>query len=166
MENSMDLLSLISGLGNDPSAMSAVTELLKNLGNTQPRQPAVNADTVSAANFSRSSQPTQQLPTSSGGDGGASGFSPELLGSLLSALGGTHQREPRTENCPSESKEHGGHSSVEKLLGGKAESENRIRLLNALRPYLSEERRCKLDLILKLLRIAELGKLSGILNSV
>lgn len=52
--------------------------------------------------------------------------------------------------------------SLKRLLGGRAEAENRIRLLNALRPYLCDERRSKLDTVIKLLKLAELGEVSGL----
>ena len=77
---------------------------------------------------------------------------------MMSLLGGTSSRE--------QGKDSPYNISQNKLLGSKTDSENRLCLLNALRPYLSEERRAKLDLILKLLKVAELGKLSGFLNSV
>lgn len=52
---------------------------------------------------------------------------------------------------------------LKRLLGGKTEAENRICLINALRPYLSEDRRCKADMLVKLLKLAELGVLKDIL---
>lgn len=162
MENSLDLSALLTGLGSDPSALGAITELLKGMGNGSPRPQQANA-TAEAGNFSQFTAPSPQPqpPQSYTGtqQGSPSGISPELLGTLLSALGNAPQKTPPNQTS-------GNQGGLEKLLGGKTESENRVRLLNALRPYLSEERRSKLDLILKLLRIAELGKLSGLLSSV
>ena len=171
MENTMDLASIISGLSSDPSIMGAVTELLKNMNS--PSQKPVQSEfspqnnTAPTANFSpfTASSPYHQ-PDHGGNGQGGNGLSPELLGSLLSALSGVGSKEQKQEcnaprNCECETQ-----NPLGKLLGGKAEAENRIRLLNALRPYLSEERRCKLDLLLKLLKLAELGKLSGLLNSI
>lgn len=162
MENSLDLSAILSGLGSDPSALGAIAELLKGMGNGSPRPQQANA-TAEAGNFSQFTAPSPQPqpPQSYTGNqqGSPSGLSPELLGTLLSALGNTPQKTTPNQT-------NGNQGGIEKLLGGKTESENRVRLLNALRPYLSEERRNKLDIILKLLKIAELGKLSGLLGSV
>ena len=157
MDNSIDVLSLISELSKDPGALGAISELLKSFGNSRPQQPS---ESVQNANFPQFTAPSHQMPPQTTGCNG-NGFSPELLTSLLSSLGGSGKAEERKNES-----DCGSHGSLNKLLGGKTESENRTRLLNALRPYLSEERRTKIDLILKLLKVAELGKLSGILNSV
>lgn len=167
MEQSMDLLSLISGLGSDPAAMGAIAELLKTLGGNRSQPPQNVTDSVQSANFPQFTAPSQpSAPPNAVGGNQSPEFSPELLSSLLSALGGAGQPPPKKDFCHKENASTCDHVSPDKLFGGKAESENRIRLLNALRPYLCEERRCKLDLILKLLKVAEIGKLSGILNSV
>lgn len=165
MDNSMDILSLISGIGNDPAALGALSELMKSFGSGGSR-PSPSDDTAQAADFGRftaSSQPSASTSNVSDGNGG--GISPELIGALLSTLGGA-----KTQNSRRDDRRlgDGGCSPCGTSLPpcDKNESENRVRLLNALRPYLNEERRCKIDLILKLLKIAELGKLSGILNSI
>ncbi len=157
MDNSIDVLSLISELGKDPAALGAISELLKSLGNGRPQQPQENTQ---AANFTQFTAPSHLMPPQNGG-GNGNGFPPELLSSLLSSISGNGKQEERKSES-----DCGSHGSVNKLLGGKTDAENRTRLLNALRPYLSEERRAKIDIILKLLKVAELGKLSGILNSV
>ena len=175
----MDLLGLLSGLGGDPAAMSAVSELLKLLdkGNSgcQARPQGGATEKTQEAEYRQFTAPSPQIAASSNrgvgnsspcGNGGNLNLSPELLGSLLSAFGGASGGEQKKECCHRENSGCDGCGSIGKLLGGKAESENRLCLLNALRPYLSEERRCKLELILKLLKIAEIGKLSGLLNSV
>lgn len=165
MENTLDLTALLSGLGSDPSTLGAIAELLKgmNSGSTHTQQPNATAEAGNFPQFTAPSpqhQPPQSYPNSQAATPqGSSGLSPELLGTLLSALGNTPPKPPQNQAG-------GNQGSIEKLLGGKTESENRVRLLNALRPYLSEERRSKLDLIMKLLKIAELGKLSGLLSSV
>ena len=157
MDNSIDLLSLISELGKDPAALSVISELMKSFGNSHsPQAP----ESVQTANFSQFTAPSHPIPPQNC-SGNGNGFSPELLSSLLSSLGGNGRQDERKPES-----DCGSHGSLNKLLGGKTESENRTRLLNALRPYLCEERRAKIDLILKLLKVAELGKLSGILNSV
>ena len=50
------------------------------------------------------------------------------------------------------------------MLGTQEEIKNRIVLLNALRPYLSEARREKLETVIKLMRLAEIGALSSLLK--
>lgn len=57
------------------------------------------------------------------------------------------------------------HDSVT-VFGSKDDLKNRIALLNALRPFLSENRRSKLELILKLMKLSELGQLSSLLSKV
>lgn len=47
-----------------------------------------------------------------------------------------------------------------KLFGSKEEVRCRIALLSALKPYLSESRCEKLDTVIKLLKLSELGELS------
>lgn len=174
MDNTSDLLGIISALGSDPSVMGAISELLKNAnGGTPQASPITQSDPSKTADFpqftapsSPSYAPTGQFAPPNNGNGiNPSSISPELIGTLLSAFGGLPPSTGKGDGCrPTVNGANG--DPLSKLLGGKAESENRIRLLNALRPYLSEERRSKLDMILKLLRLAELGKLSGLLNSV
>ena len=164
MDNLPNILSLISSLGNDPAALGAMTELLKNLGTATPRQsPANVAPVVNFPQFTASLPQKTQSQTENRLDD-AEGNSADILSTLLSALGSKQDGEQ--EKCHHANTEEETQGSIGKLIGGKTEAENRTRLLNALRPYLGEERRCKLDLILKFLKIAELGKLSGILNSI
>lgn len=51
-------------------------------------------------------------------------------------------------------------SPLAKLFGSKEETRCRIALLGALKPYLSESRCEKLDMVIKLLKLSELGELS------
>ena len=164
MENSLDLSAILSGLGSDPAAIGAIAELLKGMSNVSPRpqQSAPSAETGNFPQFTASSQSPPTLNQGNGSLGG--GISPELLGSLFSMLGqGNGGQKSGASSRPDPQEQP---NALGKLLGDKSDSENRLRLLNALRPYLSEERREKLDMLLKLLKLAELGKLSGILSSV
>ncbi len=64
-------------------------------------------------------------------------------------------------------KRDGGQSSLSRLFGSKEEVRCRIALLSALKPYLSESRCEKLDTVIKLLKLSEIGELSqltGLLN--
>ena len=165
MENTPDLGSLISTLSNNPALLGMISELMKS--SQAPRQ---------------SSPPPPPLPIAppadASGNGGYSrnqgetpfgNLSPELISTLMGILSQPQKSSDDPRNGTADQPiSHSGSSDnmLSRLLGGKAESENRIRLLNALRPYLGEERREKLDLILKLLKLAELGHLSGLLKSV
>lgn len=51
-------------------------------------------------------------------------------------------------------------SPLAKLFGSKEEVRCRIALLSSLKPYLSESRCEKLDMVIKLLKLSELGELS------
>ena len=162
MENTPDLGSIISTLSSNPSLMTMISELMKN--SSQPRQSEpVPPPTFPIQNTGGSLGNTVNL--------GNMGINPELISTLISMLGqsGTDSQpkppEPQpTQKTTGEAPRDSGENPLSKLLGGRNESENRLRLLNALRPYLSEDRREKLDLILKLLQLTELGHLSGLLN--
>ncbi len=52
------------------------------------------------------------------------------------------------------------------VFGSKEEMKNRISLLNAVKPYLSEERKDKLESVVKLLKLTELGELSALLGKL
>ena len=77
---------------------------------------------------------------------------PDLM-SLLSGIQKNTQIPP-----PSSEKSDGG------ILGSPEENKKRINLLNAVRPYLSESRQSRVDTVIKLLKLAELGGLSSILG--
>lgn len=49
-------------------------------------------------------------------------------------------------------------------FGSKEDVQNRIALLNAVKPFLSEQRRERLELIIKLLKLSELGELTKLLE--
>ena len=59
----------------------------------------------------------------------------------------------------------GGTLDAVRLAVSEAAAGRKVYLV-APRPYLGEERRSKLDLLLKLIKLAEVGKLSGLLSSV
>lgn len=94
----------------------------------------------------------QESPKSAAQDDGIS--------ALLSALGGAKNTEPQNQQRQTEQ----GRGGLGKMLGTQEEIKNRIVLLNALRPYLSEARREKLETVIKLMRLAEIGALSSLLK--
>lgn len=75
-------------------------------------------------------------------------------GALLSLLGGGSREEKPPE------------TTVKNPFGSKEDIKNRIALLNAIKPFLSSERREKLDLIVKLLKLSELGELTALLGKL
>ena len=73
-----------------------------------------------------------------------------LLGSKKEAAEGSNER-------------HEAHGSP---FGSKEDNKKRIALLNAVKPFLGDERREKLDMIIKLLRLSELGELASLLGKM
>lgn len=73
------------------------------------------------------------------------------LSSILSMMNGT-KTEPKREA------DGGG------IFGSREEIKNRIMLLSAVKPYLSEGRREKLETVIKMLRLAEIGTLGSLLK--
>ena len=75
-------------------------------------------------------------------------------GALLSALLGQRPTGGEAQGA----KATGG------IFGTGQDMKNRIALLSAVAPFLSEERRGRLETVIKLLRVAELGTLSTLLG--
>ena len=72
-------------------------------------------------------------------------------------------------NAPEPPKNQQPSTPLAKLFGSKEEVRCRIALLSALKPYLSESRCEKLDMVIKLLKLSELGELSrftGLLDRI
>ncbi len=89
-----------------------------------------------------------------------SSINPDALSSLMSMLGGSKNADDRTRNAPNASPP----LKLSSVFGSQEEIKNRIILLNAVRPYLSETRKERLEAVIKLLRLAELGGLSSLLG--
>lgn len=70
---------------------------------------------------------------------------------LLSALLGQKQTDSGRKGCPG-------------MFGTDEDMKNRIALLYAVKPFLGEERRGRLDTVIRLMKLAELGKLSSLLG--
>jgi hypothetical protein len=164
MDNTPDLGSIISTLSSNPALLGMISELMKSSTQTRQAEPAPPPPPL-IQNVSASAEKAVNH--------GDSGINPELISTIFSMLGQGNQGEqqpkisaPKENHEPTDRASKSNDNALSRLLGSSTESENRLRLLNALRPYLSDERREKLDLILKLLRLAELGHLSGLLKSV
>ncbi len=85
---------------------------------------------------------------------------PDALASIMSMLGGQKNGDELTRN-PQISQKPPSPLSV---FGSSEEIKNRIVLLSAVRPYLSETRKERLETVIKMLRLAELGGLSSLLK--
>ncbi len=77
------------------------------------------------------------------------------VGAILGLLGAKNENG----EAPHEKREQGP-------FGSKEDVRNRIALLNAVKPFLSEKRRERLELIIKLLKLSELGELTRLLSNL
>lgn len=150
MDNPTDISALLSGLSSNPALLG----MLSNLINPQPNAPQPPP--------SPPSPPSAPSVSDKSAEHSENSDILAMLNGLISGGG---------KNSIGNGVGNGNFSGdtgigLQRLLGGKTEAENRIRLLNSLRPYLGEDRRAKLDIILKLLKLAELGQLSGLLGSI
>ena len=134
-----DISSLISRLSENPGAVQALGSLFGNLN--QP--------------------PQRENPRAESGDLNG------ILGNLSTLLnGGERGQRERVEQARIEppKKDNGISERITSIFGTREEIKNRILLLNALRPYLSEPRRERLEMVIKLLKLTELGELGSLLN--
>ena len=143
-----DLSGIISRLSENPAAVQALGGLLGNLNQQPPKEP----------------------PRAESGD--LSG----LLGNLGSILNGGARNfgDGAGDRGRRDWSEQGGYEQPKRdqglseritgIFGTREEIKNRILLLNALRPYLSEQRRERLEMVIKFLKLTELGELGALLN--
>lgn len=148
-----DLASIMSKLSENPAALSALSGLFGSMGAQKPSPPT-------------------QSPTSNP----QSPFDSDSLSSLMNlAMGMQHGQRGAAQfnsGAPSfnDSPRHDGKNQLSPHLssnpfGSPDEIKTRIMLLNAVRPYLNESRREKLEAVIKLLKLAELGGLASLLGS-
>ena len=156
--NGTDLGKLISMLSGNPSALNALINALSAGTAEKNNDPQISRHEGSGLDLSALSA---LLSVASSGK--ASERDPRSYGERASSNDGNYRDQDR-DCCNTARQNHSSHP--QKLFGDKNEAENRIRLLNALRPYMCEERREIIDMLLKLLRIAELGELRGILGKL
>ena len=82
----------------------------------------------------------------------------DALSAIMGLLGGSApQKKDGGEKA-------GVSVNASRVFGTQEEIKNRILLLSAVRPYLSEERRQRLETVIRLLRLAELGSLGSLLD--
>lgn len=123
-----DLESTISGILSDPDAMRQIQELGKSLGFTGSDQSAEKANAPYTA------PPAKKI----------SGFDLSSLSSLIS--NGSGNTLPDTDTI-------GSIAKFLPLIKGMNKDDETTALLNALRPFLSAEKRRKLDDASKMLKV-------------
>ena len=135
--NFAQLMPLITKLSEDPAAMKAISGLMGAMNGQKNESPPPKNDAVN--------------------DPLASLFS--IMNGASSDGNGVTRNQPNGKNETEK-----GAQTFGKLFGSQEEIKNRIMLLNAVRPYLSESRREKLETVIKMLRLAELGTLGSLLK--
>ena len=83
----------------------------------------------------------------------------EKIAQALSGLTDGTKKEPEQENAAGPDLE--SLLSVGSLLSGLNENDDRACLLNALKPFLSEEKRPRVDSAVKLLRLVKVAEAAG-----
>ena len=141
-----DLGNILSRLSENPNAMNAISGLLGNLSSSPKRETPKN-ETDDIFNLLAS------LGGMRGGEANSGAQKPNQEP--------FSQGFPRIENSSQKREQSNPLSSI---FGTREEIKNRILLLNALKPYLSESRRERLEMVIKLLKLTELGELSSLLN--
>ncbi len=143
-----DLGNMLSRLSENPNALNALSGLLGNLS-APPKKEPPKSDSDDILSFFSS------LSNLRGGGNEQSSGAPKQAQE-------THaQGFPQIESASPKREQNNPLSSI---FGTREEIKNRILLLNALRPYLSESRRDRLEMVIKLLKLTELGELSSLLN--
>ncbi len=154
MDNNIgDIGAMLARLSENPAALNLISSLIGG----------ANGSASQSQNYTPPPPPDTQRANNSGGGLDASG-----LLSLLSSLtgqGGTQPHSPPSQftanniSAPPPPKSAG-------IFGTKEEINNRIALLGAVRPYLSQPRRDMLENIIKLLKLTELGELGSLLGKL
>lgn len=145
-----DIGNQLNRILSDPNSMAQIQNIMGSLG-LQGQGSSAPASPPAAA----SSPPAQQQSAS-----------PDL-GALLGMLGGAGSQTPSA--LPAGTEMISTLTRLAPLLGKVKEEDNSTRLLLALKPMLSEERRKKIDeamRILQLMRLFPILKDSGILSSL
>ncbi len=110
---------------------------------------------------------------------GALSQNPAALSAIGSIMENINKKPPPPEPKPldvgsllgllsakNEQKEASAEKHEVSPFGSKEDIKNRIALLSAVKPFLSEKRRERLELIIKLLKLSELGELTKLLGKL
>ena len=161
-----ELMPLIGKLAENPGVLSMLGSLFSSGGGKSPGGTGQGNNNDMMANLAKA-------VSSLGGNSGQ-GDSGEMMANLakaVSSLGGNSGQGGNSDMLSTfikaMSSSGGSGNSVSRsdpVFGSKEEIKNRILLLNSVRPYLSEERRQKLETVIRLLRVAEAGKLNSLLS--
>ena len=136
-----------SSLLSDPRALSAIADIMSSLQNRTP--PAPSEPSTEPVTEPPPPPPPPSTPDLSGMLGAALS-NPELLSalpsviSMLSGMGGGGQKQPPPPSL-------GARSSAPQL-------DRRCALLNALKPYLPEDKRSAVDTVVRVIEIMSLIK--------
>lgn len=144
---------MLSRLSENPAAMNALSSMLGNL-NQAPKRTAPqneNTDILSVLGSLGSLMNGSSAKNDSG--------EPTNRGEAFLPPPKDRDREDHGGG-----REQGRSDRLTSIFGTREEIKNRIFLLNALRPYMSETRRERLELVIKLLKLTELGELGALLN--
>lgn len=137
MDGIQDISNILLRVSENPEALNALSGLLGSLS-SRPQQSLKQE----RAEISQNTQTANVM---------------NALGALISKSGANGGREESGGE---------GRASGGGIFGSKEEIKNRILLLNAIRPYLSEQRRERLETVIKLLKLTELGELGSILGKL
>ncbi len=81
----------------------------------------------------------------------------EKISKALSLLGNAPEETTQPDNLP----DINTVTKIASLLSGAREDDSRAALLSALKPFLSEERRPKIDSAIRLLKLAKMAETAG-----
>lgn len=136
MAGSPDYGDMISGIMNDPEAMSNVLKIAQSLmgtGGGTTKAPPTGSESSPASAEAKESDSAKEFVS----------FEPKNENSFSSAF-----------------------SVLPAALTDKETAANRERLLVALKPYLNSERRSMIDTILKMLRLAKIADIGKLLDGI
>ncbi|MDR1002852.1 MAG: hypothetical protein LBL82_06260 [Oscillospiraceae bacterium] len=146
MDNLSDLLGNIL---SDPSAMEKVMEVAAQLG---------LGDTGDSSADAPPPPPPPPPPHEVGSDSPQDGINADMLASLFSSFGGGNDAHSggQSGNSSPDFDMIGMIAKFAPLIGMLGEEDDNTRLLLALRPLMSEEKRRKIDQAAKILRLLKL----------
>lgn len=87
---------------------------------------------------------------------------PDTMKKLMSAVGNVMNKE----EAPSSEQTNALPTNSFDNKVNKNEISNLIRLLSALQPYMTQEKREKIQSIIRILKIVEMGESAGLLNNI
>ncbi len=176
MDNNIgDIGAMLARLSENPAALNLISSLMNGSG---AGQNGMNNQNMNSYSYSQPSQSQTQSPPFPNQQGGGVDIN-SLLGMLGNLAGGQGGQGNQNAQSTPVSQQYGSgqnnisgavsggdgqHKKPAGIFGSKEDIKNRIALLGAVKPYLSQSRRDMLENIIKLLRLTELGELGSILG--